>query len=135
MPQALLQLAGRALLALLFLVSGYQTLSNIEGAAAYFERLAMPMPILAAWGVGLFELAGGLLLLIGWQARLAAVGLALFALVASYIGHYGQGADDPVLAVMHQQALLKDVAVAGGLFMLAAIGAGRFSLDESLTGR
>ena len=51
--------------------------------------------------------------------------LAAFCIVAGFIGHYGQGGDDPMLTFMHSQMLMKDIAIAGGFLALAMAGAGR----------
>lgn len=125
----LLVLAGRVLIAALFVPAGYQTLSNIAGSTAYFDGLDLPLPHLAAWGVGFFELGMGLLILIGLQTRAAAVLVALFAAAAAYAGHFGQGGADLGLVMMHSQMFWKDIAIAGGLLTLAAHGAGAYSLD------
>ena len=57
--------------------------------------------------------------------------LALFALSAGFLGHYGQG-DTAMLLFLHQQMLLKDIAVAGGLILLALHGPGALSVDARL---
>ncbi len=121
-------LLARVMLAVLFLDSGYAALTNIAGTAGYFAGLGLPFPTLQAWGVGLFEVAGGIALMVGLFTRPAAALLAAFALVAGFLGHYGQG-DNATLAFLHRQMLLKDIAIAGGLIVLAIQGAGRFSLD------
>jgi putative oxidoreductase len=123
-------LLARILLATMFLASGYAALSDIQGTATYFAGLGLaPAPVLA-WVVGIFELVAGILLVIGFQTRAVAVLLAVFTIVATYMGHYGQGAGDPAAVLMHNQALLKDVAVAGGMILLALLGAGRLSIDS-----
>jgi putative oxidoreductase len=124
---AVLLLLGRVLLALMFLASGYTALSDIEGAAAYFAGLGMPMPTLVTIGAGLFEIIAGLLLVAGFQTRLVAAALAVFSVAATFLGHYGQG--EGAMAFMHMQMLLKDIAVAGGLLAFAVHGAGALSLD------
>ncbi|OJU49894.1 MAG: hypothetical protein BGO03_08835 [Mesorhizobium sp. 61-13] len=123
-------LLSRILLAVLFIPAGFQTLGNIGGSTAYFGGLGLPAPAIMAWGVGLFELISGLLILIGLQTRVASLALALFCLSAAFLGHYGQGAGEPALAFMHQQMLMKDIAVAGGFLALAVVGAGAFSADS-----
>jgi putative oxidoreductase len=132
MLNSLLLLLARILIAALFVPAGIGTLSNISGAAAYFAGLGFPLPTIVALAVGLFELAGGLLVLTGFQSRIVPVLLAAFALAAGFIGHYGQGGDNAALAFMHQQALMKDIATAGGLLALSVAGAGALSLDRIL---
>jgi len=124
-----LKLIGRILIAALFVPAGFQTLSDIPGAAAYFGSLGLPLPTLAAWATGIFELLAGALVLIGWQTRIVAILLGCFAIVAGLLGHLGQGGEDATLRFLHSQMLWKDVAIGGGLFALAAAGAGAYSLD------
>ncbi|ANT51261.1 DoxX family protein [Mesorhizobium amorphae] len=129
MPRNALLLLSRLLLAALFVPSGFQALVNISGTTDYFAGLGLPLPMLAAWGTGLFELIAGLLILVGFQTRIAALLLAAFCIAAAFIGHYGQGADDATLAFLHQQMLMKDIAIAGGFLALAIAGAGAWAID------
>ncbi|TIS52829.1 MAG: DoxX family protein, partial [Mesorhizobium sp.] len=124
-----LLLASRLLLAALFVPSGFQVLTNISGTIDYFTGLGLPLPTLAAWGTGLFELIAGLLILVGFQTRIAALLLAAFTIVAGFIGHFGQGGEDATLTFMHRQMLMKDIAIAGGFLALAMAGAGAWSAD------
>lgn len=128
MATGLFLLLARVLIAAMFLSSGYVALSNLAGTAGYFAGLGLPAPRLVAWGVGLFECVAGVLLVAGLFTRPAAALLAAFCVAASFLGHYGQG-DTPALAFMHTQMLLKDIAVAGGLILLAIHGPGAISLD------
>ena len=129
MPANAALLAARLLLAFLFLSSCFSALGDIAGTAGYFSSLGLPAPSLAAWATCLFELAAGILILVGFQTRVAALLLAAFCIAAAFIGHYGQGGGDPALAFMHSQALMKDVAIAGGFLALAVAGAGAWSVD------
>jgi len=119
MLKSLILLAARLLIAILFVPAGVSTLTNISGSAGYFAGLGLPLPTLVAIGVGLLELFGGALVMVGFQVTLVCAGLALFAI-----------ADDAAMAFMHQQALMKDIAISGGLLALAAAGGGAFSLDR-----
>jgi putative oxidoreductase len=125
-------LAARLLLAFLFLASGIPALRDMAGTASYLASLGLPLPSLTAWAVCLFEIIAGALLVLGLGTRAAALLLAAFSLAAGFIGHYGQGGEDPTLAFMHAQALMKDIAVAGGLLALAVAGAGGWSIDAWL---
>jgi putative oxidoreductase len=129
MPTNAALLGARLLLAFLFLASGLSSLGNIAGAADYFASLGLPVPSFLAWATCLFELAAGVLIVIGFQTRAAAILLAAFSIAAGFIGHFGQGGEDPALAFMHDQALMKDVAIAGGFLALAVAGAGQWSAD------
>lgn len=129
MPRNALLLLSRLLFAALFVPSGFQALSDIAGTTGYFAGLGLPLPTLAAWGTGLFELIAGLLILVGFQTRITALLLAAFCIAAGFIGHYGQGGGDAMLTFLHQQMLMKDITISGGFLALAMAGAGAWSVD------
>lgn len=129
MPANAALLAARLLLAFLFLASGFSALGDMAGTASYFSSLGFPAPLLVAWATCLFEIGAGVLVVIGLQTRAAALLLAAFCIAAAFIGHLGQGGEDPALTFMHTQALMKDLAIAGGLLALAIAGAGAWSVD------
>ena len=130
MAAGTLLLLARILLSAMFLSSGYSALSDVAGTASYFVGLGLGPASLLAWAVGIFEIVAGALLVAGFLTRPTAVLLAVFSVVASFLGHYGQGGDDAMAAFMHSQALMKDIAVAGGMIVLAIHGPGRLSIDE-----
>ena len=119
---------GRVLLALMFIMAGYDKLSNISGTAGYIASGGLPMASVLAVIAGLLELLGGIAIAIGWQARWAALALGLFTLVASLLFHKFW-AVAPDQAYMQQLLFMKNLSVAGGLFIVAALGAGPVSLD------
>ena len=123
-----LALIGRALLALLFIPAGFSKLTGFAGTVGYIASKGVPMPELAAAaGVGV-ELGLGLLVLVGFQTRWAALGMALFTLVISFIFHNFWGV--PAEQVMAQsQQFFKNMAIVGGLLTVAAWGAGAWSVD------
>ncbi len=107
----------------------FRRLATSREPPATFRRSGSP-PL--PWSPGRpasSRLAAGILILIGFQTRVAALLLAAFCIAAAFIGHYGQGGGDPALAFMHSQALMKDVAIAGGFLALAVAGAGAWSVD------
>ncbi len=119
---------GRVLLALMFILAGFNKLGNLEGTAGYIASGGLPMASVLAVVVGLLELLGGLAIAIGFQARWAALALGLFTLLANVLFHKFWAA--PAEAAMVQQLLfMKNLSVAGGLFIVAALGAGAASLD------
>jgi putative oxidoreductase len=128
MATGLFLLLARMLIAAMFLSSGYAALSNIPGTTGYFAGLGLPAPLALTWAVGLFETVAGILLVAGFLTRPAAALLAAFSIAASFLGHYGQG-DTPAVAFMHAHMLLMDIAVAGGLIVLAVRGPGAIALD------
>lgn len=121
-------LAGRVLLAWLFIPAGWGKIAGFTGVAGYIASKGLPMPeVLAALTI-VVELGLGLLLLVGWQARWAALGLAIFVAVITPIFH-NYWAMPEAQQMMQKQAFNKNLAVLGGLLVVAAFGAGRWSLD------
>ena len=123
----LAMLLGRILMSAIFIQAGYSKLMNISGTIGYFQSVGLPMPSIAIWGVIAIEILGGLAILLGVQTRIAAAFLGLFSIAAGAIGH----AD--INDLMHFQALMKDIAIGGGLFYIAANGAGSLSIDGRRT--
>lgn len=120
--------AGRVLLALMFILAGWSKLTAIEGTAGYIASGGLPFASALAVIVGLLELLGGLAIAIGFQARWAALALGVFTLAASLLFHqfWAVPADQ---AFVQQLMFMKNLSVAGGLFTLAALGAGPVSVD------
>ena len=126
--QNTLALIGRMLLAWLFIPAGFSKIANFSGVVGYISSQGVPLPEVCAAISIAAELGLGLLILVGWQARWAALGLAIFVAVITPIFHAYW--DMPAAqAVMQKQAFNKNLGVVGGLLVLAAFGAGGFSLD------
>jgi putative oxidoreductase len=126
--QDTLALAGRILLAWLFVPAGWGKIAGFAGTAGYIASKGLPMPeVLAAAAIAV-ELGLGLLLLVGWQTRWAALGLAIFVAVITPIFH-NYWAMPEAQQMMQKQAFGKNIAIVGGFLAFAAFGAGRFSLD------
>lgn len=126
--QDTLSLVGRALLALLFIPAGYAKIAGFAGVVGFIASQGVPMPEVCAALAIAAELGLGLMLLVGWQARWAALGLALFVFVITPIFH-AYWAAPPEQMMMQQQAFFMNLAAAGGLLLAAAFGPGRFSVD------
>jgi putative oxidoreductase len=87
------------------------------------------MPDIMVWLVILIEIGGGLLLILGWQTRLAAWILAAFTVFATFIAHRFWEFDGAQY-VPQLTSFMKNLAIAGGLLMVAACGPGRLSVDK-----
>jgi putative oxidoreductase len=121
-------LAGRILLGLLFVISGFGKISGFEGTVGYIASQNLPMPSLIAALTILIELGGGLALVTGFYTRQAAVLLAVFTLLAAFLFH-AFWAVPAAAKTMQQINFLKNLSIAGGLLVLAAFGPGRISLE------
>jgi putative oxidoreductase len=123
-----LTLTGRLLLALLFLPAGLMKIGGFAGTVGYIASKGLPMPALGAVIAIAVEVLGALALLAGFGTRVAALVLAVFTVAASVIFHAYWAV--PAEAQMVQQLMFfKNIAVVGGLLVLAAHGAGGWSLD------
>ena len=120
-------LAGRILLGLLFLVSGFGKLAGFDGTVGYISAQHLPLPALAAVLTIVVELGGGIALVTGLWTRQAALALAAFTLLTAFVFHAFWSAPDAA-KMMQQIQFLKNLSIAGGLFVLAAFGPGRISL-------
>ncbi|QPC86840.1 DoxX family membrane protein [Mesorhizobium sp. NBSH29] len=116
-------LLGRILLSIMFILAGFSKLMGLAGTAGFFGSLGLPAPMIVAVLVGLLELLGGIAILIGFQTRIAALALGVFTLAATALAHMNFG--DPMQVLLLQ----KNLGVAGGFFILAAAGAGLYSVD------
>lgn len=126
----LVPLLARLAISLLFLVAGLRKAVAFAGTAGYFTRLGFPMPeAMAALAIAV-EIGGGILLIAGWKTRWAALILLVLTLVATFAAHRFWEADAAQYANQLNH-FLKNIAVAGGLLMLAAVGGGTISADRS----
>lgn len=116
-----LELIGRLLLGVLFLVSGAGKIAGYDATEGYMQAMGVPSVLLPA--VITLEVLGALLLFVGWKARGVAVLLAGFSIISGLLFHANIA--DQIQLVM----LLKNLSIAGGLLVLAAHGAGPYSID------
>lgn len=132
--ESALLLAGRVLIAWLFVPAGIGKIVGFAGTAGYIASKGLPMPNVMAVLAILAEVGCGLAVLFGFRTRWASWALALFSVVSAVIFHAYwtlQGAD-----VSPQQINFnKNMAIAGGLLALSVCGAGAWSLDGSMARR
>lgn len=112
MPWTYVTTAGRALLASLFILAG---IAKIIGPKPFLDHMAQHhVPAFLLPGVIALELAGGLSVLTGFQARWGALALAVFCVLTAVIFHLDWSDK------AERTLCLKDIAIAGGLLVLAA---------------
>ena len=124
---AYLLLLGRIGLSLIFIISGWGKIAAYAGTQQYMESKGLPgalLPLVIA-----LELGGGLAILVGLFTRWIAIALALFSIAAAVAFHADFG--DPMQATN----FWKNLAMAGGFFVLAASAPGSLSLDTLLARR
>ncbi|MGM9490898.1 DoxX family protein [Ideonella sp. YS5] len=126
--QNLLAFLGRALIALLFIPSGFSKLTGFAGLVGYIASKGVPLPEVCAAIAIAAELGLGVLLLVGWQARWAALGLAIFVVVITPIFHNFWAVPE-AQKMMQMQNFFKNLAAVGGLLAFVAYGPGGYSVD------
>ena len=121
-------LVGRVLLGLIFVLSGFAKISGFDGTAGFIASKGLPLPQLVAALTIVVELGGGLALMAGLYTRQAVIALAGFSLLTAVVFHNFWAA--PQADQMGQQInFMKNLAIAGGMLVLAAFGPGRLSVD------
>ena len=119
-------LAGRLLLSLLFLHEGVTLATHFDAAAKAMAAQGVGVPLFVATIA--LQLGAGFSIGFGLLTRLGAVGLGLFCLATATLFHTNFASQNELL---HFE---KDLAIAGGMFVLAIAGAGRVSLDWVVRG-
>jgi putative oxidoreductase len=122
-------LAGRILLSAIFIFSGIGKIAAFSMYTGY-AGARLPMPSVAIAVAIAVEVLGGLAILVGFQTRIAAWIVFLYLIPTSFVFHNFwalQGAE----RMNNQIHFFKNVAIMGGLLILAASGAGGMSVDAS----
>ncbi len=117
----LIQLIARILLALIFIMAGIGKIIDPAGTSGYMD--AMGVPSILLWPTIALELLGGIAIAIGYKTSIAAFALAVFSIAAAILFHH-DFADK-----MQMILFMKNLAMAGGLLLLAVGPTTAFSFD------
>ena len=122
---------GRALVSPIFIVSGIMKFMNVAGIlGSQGTKNFMALvgggapPVWLGYLIAAVEVVGGLMILFGFKVKAAAIVLFFFTVATIVFGH--QFWIDPT----QQSHALKNFAIMGALLMLAASGAGAYSVDN-----
>ena len=118
----ILQPIGRLMLALIFILAGIGKIADPAGNMSFMQSAGVPGLLL--WPTIALEILGGLAIAVGFKTRYAAFALAVFSVAAAFIFHRNFG--DQMQMIM----FLKNIAMAGGLLLLATSGVTAYSLDS-----
>lgn len=120
--KGVIQLLGRVMLALIFVLAGVGKIQDPAGTTAYMQSAGLPALLL--WPTIALEIFGGLSIALGYKTSLAATALAAFSMAAAVLFH--NHFNDQMQMVM----FLKNIALAGGLLLLATSNRTAYSIDS-----
>ncbi|MEZ5708397.1 MAG: DoxX family protein [Blastomonas sp.] len=115
-------LIGRILISLIFILAGAAKLGDIAGTDAYIQSVGLPAGL--ALPAALFELIGGVCILLGFLVRPMALLLSGFCIVTALFFH------NDFANQMQMTMFLKNIALAGGFLILFAYGNMAYSFDS-----
>ena len=119
-------LAGRILMALIFVLAGLRKFTHLAATVAMMEKMAgmSTMVYPQALAAAIIELGGGLLLMMGFHTRAVALILFLFLIPVTFLFHIIPGGP------INQVNTMKNLAIMGGLLIVATQGGGGLSIDN-----
>lgn len=126
-----LTLIARILLAAIFISAGFSKLFGFDGTVAYIASKGLPAPVVLAALTTALEILGGIAIVFGYKTRVAGLLLGGFTILAAFIFHnfWAVPADQ---AYIQNIMFMKNLSMAGGLFLLTVFGAGSLSIDSKV---
>lgn len=115
-------LLGRVALALIYFIGGLTWLLTLSPPIEYIGSKGFPAPALLGWLALVVKLGGSILLLLGYHTRIGALMLIAFTLVTAFGFH-------PFWVEGEYTTFMKELAMIGGLLIVASVGPGALSLD------
>jgi putative oxidoreductase len=129
MGQKWILLLGRLLLSAIFILSGLNKLMHFSATAEGMSEMKIPLATVALVISLLIEIGGGLMVLTGIGARYAALIMFLWLIPVTLVYHHFWGIPEAVKE-MQMVNFLKNVAIMGGLLILASSSPGRAEVKE-----
>ena len=122
---SLAALAGRILLALIFLLSGIDKVVHHAATMGYMTKVGLPFPQALLIASIVIEIGAALAIIAGWKTRWAAAALVLWMIPVTLVFHNPGGGQEQMAHFM------KNAAIMGGLLLLWELGPGALSLKRS----
>ena len=119
----ILDLIGRIFISTVFLLSGFNKIGNYEGTVGWMESFGLPGFLLIP--AIILEILAPILIIIGYQTRIAAGALSLFCIATAIIFH------NDFSEQMQLIAFMKNLALAGGFLFLVVNGAKGYCLNKN----
>jgi uncharacterized membrane protein YphA (DoxX/SURF4 family) len=114
-------LLGRILFALVFLRFGVVHLTQTDGSAQYAAYKGVPNARAMVLFTGVANIAGGIAVVLGIWMDLAALGLAIFCVLAGFFMHRFWAETDPQTKQAEMAQFFKNISIAGGALILVAV--------------
>ena len=120
----------RIILGVVFFAHGYLKFfkMGVDGVVGFFTSLGIPAPTVAAWGVTMLEMVGGVALILGIFTPVLGVLFAIEMAGVIFFAKRGQGFMGPKGYEFELTLLVASLA-------LALSGPGAFSLDKAFRRR
>ena len=118
----ILDSVGRIFISGIFLLSGFNKIGNYDGTVGWMESFGLPGFLLIPAIV--LEIVAPILIIVGYQTKIAAAALSLFCIATAFIFHNDFSDQMQIIAFM------KNIALAGGFLFLVANGAKGYCLDK-----
>lgn len=126
----IVSLIGRILISVVFVLGGIGKITGFSMEEGMLAGKHMPLPAVALGIALVIELVGGLAILLGLFTRFTAWILFLYLIPTTLMFHnfWTMSGMDRIDTMIHFE---KNLAIMGGLLILAAVGAGAYSIDSS----
>ena len=117
-----LDLIGRVLISLLFLISAYNKVFSLDGSMSWMEGFGVPgfliFPAIA------LEIILPIFIILGYKVRISAGALAVFCLATAFIFHLDFSNQ------MQLISFLKNIGLAGGFLFIVVNGTREWAVDK-----
>ena len=117
-----LDLIGRILISALFLVSAVNKILNLDGSMSWMEGFGIPGFLI--FPAIVIEVILPILVIVGYQARIAAGILAIFCLTTAFLFHFDFSNQTQLVS------FLKNIGLAGGFLFIVANGTKDWAVDR-----
>ena len=131
LPLDLGELLARFCMSFVFLWSGITKACDRSAAKAEIAELGLPYPALLLTLTIICQAICGLMVLLGFWTRLAALVLLGFTVVATSLAHVSHVVTDEKKG-QQLTTIFEHLAIVGGLMFLIIYGAGNLSIDSWL---
>lgn len=122
--QKYIPLVARTFLAVIFVTTGIMKITGFSGTQEQIASVGIPLAALVTVFTIVFEIAGGLSLILGYKARIGSILLLLFLVPATLVFH------NPLVDPSQMIQFMKNLAIVGGLLMVTTFGSGPLSVDN-----